>query len=244
MIGSHACSPPLVRNVPCRLVQAAAPACSRESVPAPSTQHRLEACAAASPATRQRPDAAGLDDPALAESARCDACRSTRDHSSMAPRGLQGVLALEIPKQGGAAKDRSRSARSHPANEQGKPKMGSIPDPWRTADTLERDRAARECLDRILIFGEAHLRQIIMRYARTWPWVKTRPWVGRSSGPVPSLPSRSCPACITTTSGYDFRKRTGGVAGCARGQHPALPVIGFRCATVNLFYCCPLCVYN
>src|SRR6266446_5945364 len=44
MIGADARSPPLVRNVHRRLVQAAAPACSREPVPSPSTQHRFEAC--------------------------------------------------------------------------------------------------------------------------------------------------------------------------------------------------------
>src|SRR5262252_8452616 len=32
------------------------------------------------------------------------------------------------------AKDRSRVARSHPTDEQGKPKVGSISDPWRAAD--------------------------------------------------------------------------------------------------------------
>src|SRR5262245_15575241 len=34
----------------------------------------------------------------------------TGDHPSVAPCGLQGVLALEIPKESGAAKDRSRPA--------------------------------------------------------------------------------------------------------------------------------------
>jgi transposase InsO family protein len=40
----------------------------------------------------------------------------------------------------------------------------------------------RECLDRILVFGEAHLRQILfpmrhttMRSARTWRWARMRP---------------------------------------------------------------------
>jgi len=41
-----------------------------------------------------------LDDPALAELARCGAGRSTGDHPSVAPRGLQDVLALEIAKEG------------------------------------------------------------------------------------------------------------------------------------------------
>jgi hypothetical protein len=37
-----------------------------------------------------------LADPALAEHARCGACRSTGDHPSMASRAVHGVLALEI----------------------------------------------------------------------------------------------------------------------------------------------------
>lgn len=41
----------------------------------------------------------------------------------------------------------------------------------------------RECLDRMLIFGEAHLRQILSSYvkyyigfARTWRWTRMRQW--------------------------------------------------------------------
>ena len=40
----------------------------------------------------------------------------------------------------------------------------------------------RECLDHIIVFGEAHLRRILKSYARyynetrsTWPWIRTRP---------------------------------------------------------------------
>src|SRR5215467_10107753 len=50
------------------------------------------------------------------------------------------------------------------------------------------------------------MRRITIRSVRTWPWVKTRRWVGQSSGPAPLSPSQSCPACTTITSGYDFRK--------------------------------------
>ena len=67
----------------------------------------------------------------------------------------------------------------------------------------------RECVDRVLIFGEAHLREMrptTMRSARTWRWAKTRPPVGRSSGPVPLSASQSCPGCTTIMSGYNFRK--------------------------------------
>ena len=49
-------------------------------------------------------------------------------------RGFHGVLALEIAEPGRAAKDRSRVARSHPTDEQGKPKLGSISDSWRAVD--------------------------------------------------------------------------------------------------------------
>src|SRR6266480_1212519 len=129
MIADDVRASAFARNVRCRLVQAAAPACSREPVPPPSTQHRPEACAASSSTARQRPGPAGLDDPALAEPARCGAGRSTGDHPSLASYGFHGVLALEIAQAGRAAKNRSRVARSHPTDEQGKPKVGSISDP-------------------------------------------------------------------------------------------------------------------
>src|SRR5262249_6156264 len=71
----------------------------------------------------------------------------------------------------------------------------------------------RECLDRVLIFGEAHLRQILASYAAYYNEVRTHlalckdaPAVGQSSGPAPLLLSQSCPDCTTITSGYDFRK--------------------------------------
>jgi hypothetical protein len=65
----------------------------------------------------------------------------------------------------------------------------------------------RECLDRMLIFGEAHLRQILSAYAAYyWPWAKTRRWAGQFSGPVKLSPSPSFAGYTTITSGYDFRK--------------------------------------
>src|SRR5215831_7498081 len=75
-----------------------------------------------------------MDDPALAELAQRDPRRSTGDHPSVASCGFYGVLALEVAKAGRAAKDRSRIARSHPKDEQGKPKVGSVSDPWRAVD--------------------------------------------------------------------------------------------------------------
>jgi hypothetical protein len=45
--------------------------------------------------------------------------------SSLTTPATVGALALEIAETGGAAKDRSRVARSHPAHEPGKPKWGA-----------------------------------------------------------------------------------------------------------------------
>src|SRR5262249_50648422 len=126
--------PAFARNFRHRLLQVAAPTRSREPVSSPSTDHRLEACAASPSAPRQRPSPAGLDDPALAEPARCGASRSTGNHPSLASWRLYGTLALEIAEAGRAATDRSRVARSYPTDEQGKPKVGSISHPRRAVD--------------------------------------------------------------------------------------------------------------
>src|SRR5260370_39621864 len=80
-----------------------------------------------------------MDDPALAGPARPGPCGSTGDHPSVASRGLQSVLAPEIPKAGRAAEDRSWPARSHPTDQQGKPAVGRVPDPWRALDAGVRD---------------------------------------------------------------------------------------------------------
>jgi hypothetical protein len=88
MIPADARNPALAWDVHRRLVQAAVPAGSRESVSSPSTQHRLETCAASSSVTQRGPGASDLDDPALAQPTRCGTGRSTRDHSSVAPCGL------------------------------------------------------------------------------------------------------------------------------------------------------------
>src|SRR6516165_1497922 len=88
MIPADARNPALAWDVHRRLVQAAVPAGSRESVSSPSTQHRLETCAASSSVTQRGPGASDMDDPALAQPTRCGTGRSTRDHSSVAPCGL------------------------------------------------------------------------------------------------------------------------------------------------------------
>src|SRR5947208_8753012 len=48
--------------------------------------------------------------------------------------GFHSLLASEIPKASRAAEDRSWPARSYPTDEQGKPAVGCVPDPWRTLD--------------------------------------------------------------------------------------------------------------
>src|SRR5262245_22320489 len=88
MIPADARNPALAWDVHRRLVQAAVPAGSRESVSSPPTQHRLETCAASSSVTQRGPGASDLDDSHLAQPTRCGTGRSTRDHSSVAPCGL------------------------------------------------------------------------------------------------------------------------------------------------------------
>jgi hypothetical protein len=67
----------------------------------------------------------------------------------------------------------------------------------------------RECVDHIMVLGEAHLRRILKSYARyynergrTWPWIRMRPFLAQFSEPVwlGHLPSWA--DFITTTSGF------------------------------------------
>ena len=70
----------------------------------------------------------------------------------------------------------------------------------------------RECLDRMLIFGEQHLRRILSAYAayynqsrtHTWYYRKMHPCIEQSNGPVSLSPFLFWPDCII--NGYDFRK--------------------------------------
>ena len=71
----------------------------------------------------------------------------------------------------------------------------------------------RECLDRVLIFGEAHLRQILTTYASYYNETRTHlsldkdtPIRERSSDAEPLSPRPFCPGCIISTCEYDFRK--------------------------------------
>src|SRR6266498_3235262 len=61
------------------------------------------------------------------------------------------------------------------------------------------------------------MRRITIGCARTWPWAKTRRWVGRSSDLVSLSPSQSYPACTTITFGYNFRKGQREMAGATQG---------------------------
>ena len=71
----------------------------------------------------------------------------------------------------------------------------------------------RECLDQMLIFGEAHLRRILSAYAAYYNQTRTHlayrkmlRYVEQSNDLAPLSASRSWLGCITNTSGYDFRK--------------------------------------
>jgi len=71
----------------------------------------------------------------------------------------------------------------------------------------------RECLDHIIIFGEADLRRILSAYAANYNQARTHlalykdaPKKPLYSGLVGSLAFPSWPRCITNMSGYDFRK--------------------------------------
>jgi transposase InsO family protein len=86
--------------------------------------------------------------------------------------------------------------------------------PWQNGH-VERliGTVRRECLDRMLIFGETHLRQILTLYASYYNESRThyrctriRRWVARSND-TETLPQRPpCRGCIIATRGYDFRK--------------------------------------
>ena len=86
--------------------------------------------------------------------------------------------------------------------------------PWQNGH-MERliGTLRRECLDRMLIFGEAHLRQIltytpaiIITRAHTYRGTRIRRWVERSNDTETLLLRPYCRGCIIATRGYDFRK--------------------------------------
>jgi hypothetical protein len=71
----------------------------------------------------------------------------------------------------------------------------------------------RECADHIIVLGEAHLRQIlksyavsIIRYGRTWLWIRMRRYRAPQRGPRVFFADQSSADCITNMSGFDFRQ--------------------------------------
>ena len=86
--------------------------------------------------------------------------------------------------------------------------------PWQNGH-VERliGTVRRECLDRMLIFGEALLRQILTSYAsyynefaHTYPCKRMRRGVERSNDTEPLPLHPFCRGCIIATRGYDFRE--------------------------------------
>ena len=69
----------------------------------------------------------------------------------------------------------------------------------------------RECVDYIIVLGEAHLRRILKSYATimrrggTWFWIRMRPYRARKEGRAYALPLGPRADCITNMSGFDFR---------------------------------------
>jgi transposase InsO family protein len=75
----------------------------------------------------------------------------------------------------------------------------------------------RECVEHIIVLGQAHLRHILKSYARyynetrtLWPWIRMRPFLARFSEPVWSSHAPSLAAFITTTPELKFSVHTQG----------------------------------
>jgi transposase InsO family protein len=86
--------------------------------------------------------------------------------------------------------------------------------PWQNA-YAERliGSIRRECLDHIVVFGERHLRHVllsymnyIMRHARTCPWIRTRRYHVPARQRDAFCAVRSSADCITNMSGFDLRQ--------------------------------------
>ena len=74
----------------------------------------------------------------------------------------------------------------------------------------------RECLDHIIVLGEAHLRRILKSYARYYnetrthlAWIRMRPLLARFSEPVWSGHLPSWADFITATFGFKFSAQRG-----------------------------------
>jgi transposase InsO family protein len=76
----------------------------------------------------------------------------------------------------------------------------------------------RECLDHVAVFGERHLRHVllsyknyynetrIMRRARTYRWTRMRPYRARSREQGVFFVFQSWAGCITNMFGFDARQ--------------------------------------
>jgi transposase InsO family protein len=74
----------------------------------------------------------------------------------------------------------------------------------------------RECVDHIVVLGEAHLRRILREYARYYNtarthrhWTRMRRSLARFSGSDASCRMSWLAGCITNTPGFRFLARTG-----------------------------------
>ena len=83
-----------------------------------------------------------------------------------------------------------------------------------------------ECLDQMLIFGEAHLRRVLSAYAAYYNQARTHlalqidaPCIEPSKDLAPLSPFRSWLDCTTNASGYDFRRGQALSIGFVGGRH-------------------------
>ena len=93
----------------------------------------------------------------------------------------------------------------------------------------------RECLDHIVIFGEAHLRRILAAYTgyykeseRICHWTRMRRAIGQFDGSASSLLSRSSAAFIINTAGSSFRQAQVVTQPVRQGDVPTAPEIDDR----------------
>ena len=71
----------------------------------------------------------------------------------------------------------------------------------------------RECLDHVVVFGERHLRHVLlsylkyyMRYARIYPWRRTRRSRAPSNGPEAFFVAQFSAGYTTNMFGFDLRQ--------------------------------------
>jgi hypothetical protein len=79
--------------------------------------------------------------------------------------------------------------------------------PWQNASP-ERliGSIRRECLDHIVVFGERHLRHVLLARARTYPWIRIRRYRVLLRGQGVLFAAQSWADCITNMFGFDLRQ--------------------------------------